>query len=52
MTGHWQILCAERRVTLEEMARLDYLYLSNWSLWSDIRLLLRTVPFVVGGRGI
>jgi exopolysaccharide biosynthesis polyprenyl glycosylphosphotransferase len=52
MTGHWQIVCAERRVTLEEMARLDYLYLSNWTLWNDIRLLLRTVRFVVGGRGI
>jgi exopolysaccharide biosynthesis polyprenyl glycosylphosphotransferase len=52
MTGHWQIVCAERRVTLEEMARLDYLYLSNWTLWNDIRLLLRTVPFVIGGRGI
>ena len=52
MTGHWQIVSAERTVTLEEMARLDYLYLSNWTLWNDIRLLLRTVPFVVGGRGI
>jgi lipopolysaccharide/colanic/teichoic acid biosynthesis glycosyltransferase len=52
MTGHWQILCATRRITLAEMAKLDYLYVANWSLWSDIRLLLRTVPFIVGGRGI
>ena len=34
------------------MVKLDYLYLANWSLWSDIRLLLRTVPFVVGRRGL
>ena len=52
MTGHWQILCLGRRITLVEMAKLDYLYVANWSLWSDIRLLLRTVPFVLGGHGV
>jgi lipopolysaccharide/colanic/teichoic acid biosynthesis glycosyltransferase len=52
MTGHWQILCSARRVTLAEMAKLDYLYVANWSLWSDVRLLLQTVPFVIGGRGV
>jgi lipopolysaccharide/colanic/teichoic acid biosynthesis glycosyltransferase len=34
------------------MVKLDYLYVANWSLWGDIRLLLRTVPFVIGRRGI
>jgi lipopolysaccharide/colanic/teichoic acid biosynthesis glycosyltransferase len=33
------------------MVRLDYLYVATWSLWHDIRILLRTVPYVVGGRG-
>ena len=52
MTGHWQILGSSQRLPLAEMVKLDYLYLANWSLWSDIRLLLRTVPFVVGRRGL
>jgi exopolysaccharide biosynthesis polyprenyl glycosylphosphotransferase len=52
MTGHWQILHTSRRVTLGEMAKLDYLYVANWTLWNDIRLLVRTVPFVLGARGI
>ena len=52
MTGHWQMLGSSQRLPLAEMVKLDYLYLANWSLWSDIRLLLRTVPFVVGRRGL
>ena len=31
--------------------KLDYLYVMNWSLWEDVRLMLRTLPVVVGGRG-
>lgn len=52
MTGHWQILGSSARIPLDEMVKLDYLYVANWSLWGDIRLLLRTVPFVIGRRGV
>jgi exopolysaccharide biosynthesis polyprenyl glycosylphosphotransferase len=51
MTGHWQIL-GPARVPLHEMVAIDYLYVANWSLWSDIKILLRTVPHVVGRRGL
>ena len=50
MTGHWQLLGAAR-VSLEEMAVIDHLYVANWSLWQDVKCLLRTVPFVVGRQG-
>ena len=33
-------------------ARSDYLYGANWSLWLDVKILLRTVPFVLGRRGL
>jgi lipopolysaccharide/colanic/teichoic acid biosynthesis glycosyltransferase len=33
------------------MVKLDYLYVTNWSLWQDVRLLIRTLPVVLGGRG-
>jgi exopolysaccharide biosynthesis polyprenyl glycosylphosphotransferase len=50
ITGDWQALGASR-IPLREMVRLDYLYVSSWSLWSDARILLRTIPFVLAGRG-
>jgi exopolysaccharide biosynthesis polyprenyl glycosylphosphotransferase len=51
MTGNWQTLGAQR-VPLHEMVKIDYLYIANWSLWGDIKALLRTVPHVFGGRGL
>ena len=45
MTGPWQIL-GPSRSPLREMAVMDYLYVANWSLWSDIKILLRTVSHV------
>ena len=50
ITGYWQTL-GSARVPLAEMIRLDYLYVATWSLWNDIRVLLRTVPHVLGRRG-
>jgi exopolysaccharide biosynthesis polyprenyl glycosylphosphotransferase len=50
MTGVWQVL-GRTNIPFEEMVKLDYLYVTNWSLWTDIRLLLRTLPVVVTRRG-
>jgi exopolysaccharide biosynthesis polyprenyl glycosylphosphotransferase len=50
ITGLWQVL-GRTSISFEEMIKLDYLYVTNWSLWSDIRLLLRTVFVVLGRRG-
>jgi exopolysaccharide biosynthesis polyprenyl glycosylphosphotransferase len=52
MTGHWQVLGSSTRMSLAEMVKLDYLYVANWSLWTDILLLLRTVPFLISRRGV
>jgi exopolysaccharide biosynthesis polyprenyl glycosylphosphotransferase len=41
MTGPWQIK-GPMSTPLSEMAKLDYLYISNWSLWQDIDILLKT----------
>ena len=51
MTGHWQIL-GSARIPLDEMVKLDYLYVTNWSLWLDVKILLRTVPYVIARRGM
>ena len=52
MTGHWQILGGPARVPLKEMVAIDYLYVANWSLWTDVKILLRTVPHVLGRHGV
>jgi exopolysaccharide biosynthesis polyprenyl glycosylphosphotransferase len=51
MTGVWQIL-GSARIPFEEMVKLDYLYGANWSLWLDVKILLRTIPYVLNGRGL
>jgi lipopolysaccharide/colanic/teichoic acid biosynthesis glycosyltransferase len=51
MTGPWQIL-GPSRVPLREMVAIDYLYVANWSLWSDIKIILRTIPHVLARRGL
>jgi len=38
-------------IPFSEMVTLDYLYVTNWSLWEDIKLLSRTVPAVLHRRG-
>jgi exopolysaccharide biosynthesis polyprenyl glycosylphosphotransferase len=50
MTGPWQVL-GSSRIPLSEMVSLDYVYVTNWSLWLDIKLLLRTLPHVIARRG-
>jgi exopolysaccharide biosynthesis polyprenyl glycosylphosphotransferase len=45
MTGPWQVLGT--RVPMHEMVAIDYLYVANWSLWLDLKVLLRTVRHVL-----
>jgi exopolysaccharide biosynthesis polyprenyl glycosylphosphotransferase len=51
MTGHWQIL-GSSRIPLHEMVNIDYLYVTNWSLWNDLKILMRTVQYVAARRGM
>jgi exopolysaccharide biosynthesis polyprenyl glycosylphosphotransferase len=51
MTGAWQVL-GSSRVPMREMVTIDYLYRANWSLWGDLKIMLRTVPHVLRRRGM
>jgi exopolysaccharide biosynthesis polyprenyl glycosylphosphotransferase len=51
MTGVWQVL-GSARVPLDDMVKMDYLYRANWSLWLDVKILLRTLAHVCGRRGM
>jgi exopolysaccharide biosynthesis polyprenyl glycosylphosphotransferase len=50
MTGVWQVL-GSARVPLDDMVKMDYLYRANWSLWLDLKILLRTFVHVCCRRG-
>jgi len=43
ITGLWQVLGASD-IPFEEMTKLDYLYVTNWSLREDLRLIMLTIP--------
>lgn len=43
MTGLWQVLGASD-IPFDEMTKLDYLYVTNWSLREDLRLIMLTIP--------
>ena len=53
LTGPWQVLGGpDIRIGIEDMATIDYLYTVNWSLWADVQVILRTVLYVLAGRGL
>jgi exopolysaccharide biosynthesis polyprenyl glycosylphosphotransferase len=50
MTGPWQVL-GSSRIPLNEMVTIDYLYVANWSVWGDVKILVRTIGTVFARRG-
>lgn len=51
MTGLWQVL-GRSEIPFDEMVRLDYVYVTNWSVWQDLKLMCETVPSMLrGGKG-
>jgi exopolysaccharide biosynthesis polyprenyl glycosylphosphotransferase len=50
MTGLWQI-SGRSGLSFDDLVRLDFTYLENWSVWLDISIILKTIPAVLGGRG-
>jgi lipopolysaccharide/colanic/teichoic acid biosynthesis glycosyltransferase len=49
VTGPWQVLGASE-IPFEEMVKLDYLYVTGWSLVNDLKLISRTVPAIFRSR--
>ncbi len=50
ITGPWQI-SGRSDVSVHDMVRLDFQYVTAWSLSRDIEILLATLPVVLTGRG-
>jgi exopolysaccharide biosynthesis polyprenyl glycosylphosphotransferase len=50
VTGLWQI-SGRSSLGFDDLVRLDFYYLENWSIWLDISILAKTIPAVISGRG-
>jgi exopolysaccharide biosynthesis polyprenyl glycosylphosphotransferase len=50
MTGLWQI-SGRSGLEFDDLVRLDFTYIENWSIWSDVSIIARTIPAVLSGRG-
>jgi exopolysaccharide biosynthesis polyprenyl glycosylphosphotransferase len=49
VTGLWQVLGASD-IPFEEMTKLDYLYVTNWSIAGDLKLVIQTLPALLRTR--
>jgi len=50
VTGLWQI-SGRSNLGFDDLVRLDFFYLENWSLWLDITILAKTIPAILTGKG-
>jgi lipopolysaccharide/colanic/teichoic acid biosynthesis glycosyltransferase len=50
ITGYWQV-GGRQEVSYTERVRMDVHYITNWSLWLDLKILLRTPSRVIHARG-
>lgn len=50
LTCLWQV-SGRNRIGFEEWMKLDLQYIDNWSLWLDFRIMAKTIPVVLFGKG-
>ena len=50
ITGLWQI-SGRSSLTFDDLVRLDFYYIENWSIWLDISILFKTPFAILSGRG-
>lgn len=51
LTGMWQTSGRSEITDFEEVVKLDTYYIENWSLWLDIKLILKTIKVVLDRKG-
>jgi exopolysaccharide biosynthesis polyprenyl glycosylphosphotransferase len=50
LTGYWQVV-ARSDDSFDRRAELDLQYIDRWSLWMDVKIILRTIPAMVSQPG-
>ncbi len=51
ITCFWQTSGRNKIKDFDEWMKLDLEYIDNWSLWLDVKILLKTIPVVLLGEG-
>ena len=51
LTCLWQVSGRNEVTNFDDWVRLDLQYIDNWSLWLDLKILLKTIPVVLFGWG-
>jgi Undecaprenyl-phosphate galactose phosphotransferase WbaP len=51
MTGWWQVL-GRHQTSFQKRLQMDEYYISNWSLWMDTYIFLKTILVVIFGKGV
>lgn len=51
LTGMWQVSGRSDITDFEDVVKLDMKYIKNWNLGMDVKILIKTVFVVLGGRG-
>ncbi|MGI9406530.1 MAG: sugar transferase, partial [Hyphomicrobiaceae bacterium] len=50
LTGLWQVTIRSSGDLKMQKAK-DLYYINNWTIWLDLKILLRTIPAVLSGKG-
>lgn len=50
ITGLWQV-SGRNQIDFQDWIKLDLEYIDNWSLWLDLKIILKTIPAVLSGKG-
>ena len=50
ITGLWQV-SGRNQIDFQQWMRLDLEYIDNWSIWLDLKILIKTIPIVLLGKG-
>lgn len=51
LTCLWQVNGRNKIDSFDEWVKLDLEYVDSWSIWLDLKILLKTIPAVLSGKG-
>ncbi len=51
ITGLWQIIGRNTLIDFKEWIKLDLDYIDNWSLYLDLKIIIKTIPAILKGTG-
>jgi len=50
ITGLWQV-SGRNQIDFHDWVKMDLEYIDRWSFWLDFKILLKTIPTVLSGKG-